>query len=882
MEEHRPNPDNLLKKAQDEERQQRRGQLKIYLGAAPGVGKTHEMLTDALAERAKGLDVVVGVAESHGRREIDNLLVDFVILPKKEIVYRNVSMYEFDLDAALKRAPALILLDEMAHTNVEGSRHKKRWQDIKELLDRGINVYTTLNVQHIESLNDDVAQIIHAPVKETVPDFMLEMADTLELVDLPPEELLQRLREGKVYVPTQAALAADLFFRKGNLSALRELALRTTAERVGSQILLYRQGQGIQHIWPAVEKLLVCVGGGRESQKLIRAAKRMANGLKVNWVAVYVDSPNMNHSVEKRNAALQNLRFAEQLGAETRVLTGFDVVNEIMKFSREQNVTQIMIFKHIRQRWRDFFRRSLVDEVLRHSHEIDVYIMTGESEKPITHQSYRSSTKTIWRDYFLALLMVGFTTVINSFLYTSVRPANLMMIYLLGVTCVALLGRTGPSVVASLLSVLAFGFFFVPPYNTLNFNVESIITLLTMLFVAQIISHLTIITRKQAQSARLIEDQTSALYTLSRQLANSRGIDKLLDIGTTYIAHVFNCEVLALLPHEGKLVVRSRFRADQDISDKELGVAQWVFEMGQAAGLGTDSLSFSEALYMPLLGAQSTIGVLRIKPMHEASLISPERMHLLEACATQLSLALEVDSLHDHSKSNDIHVEADRVRSALLHSISRDLRTPLVAIIGAASTQVEMADQLDARAIEKIGKEIYLDAEQLSRLINNLLQINYLETENINLQMQPHSIADLINQVINISRKKLADRPLHVSIPDNLPLVPFDETLIQEVLFNLIDNAVKFTTDKSPIDIIVKQQDNQMMVCIEDRGPGIMFDESHLLFEKYYRGRQLTTEHGLGLGLAICRMIIDAHGGKIWAENRHGGGALFCFYLPLA
>lgn len=376
MTDRRPDPNALLQRVIEEEQLKHRGKLKIYLGAAPGVGKTHSMLSEALQEQAKGLDIIIGIVESHGRIEIEEILKNFVILPKVTIDYHGKQLQEFDLDAALKRNPGLILMDEMAHTNVSGVRHKKRWQDIKELLDRGIDVWSTLNVQHIESLNDDVSQIIHAPIQETVPDAMIERANTIELVDLAPEDLLKRLAEGKVYVPKQARLAAEFYFRKGNLMALRELALRTLAKRVNTQVLLYRQGQGIRHIWPIMEKILVCVGPGPESHKLIRAAKRMASSLQVDWIAVYVDSPRSKLSKNQRNQAIKNLFFAEQLGAETQVLMGYDLVNEIINFSRQQNVTLIMICKQIRTRWRNFFFRSLADEILRYSGEIDVYTVT--------------------------------------------------------------------------------------------------------------------------------------------------------------------------------------------------------------------------------------------------------------------------------------------------------------------------------------------------------------------------------------------------------------------------------------------------------------------------------------------------------------------------
>lgn len=882
--ERRPTPETFLKRIQEEERHEKSGKLKIYLGAAPGVGKTHTMLTDALAKRAQGLDVVAGVVETHKRQEIENLLQQFEQLPKLEVEYRGHQLTEFDLDATLKRNPGVILIDEMAHTNAPGLRHNKRWQDIKEILDRGIDVYTTINVQHIESLNDVVAQIIHSHVKETVPDFMIEMADTIELVDLAPEDLLKRLSEGKVYYPKHAEIAAENFFRKGNLIALRELALRTTAETVGTQVLLYRQGQGIKHVWPTKGKILVCVGWRADSSKLIRVARRLAKSLKAEWIALYVDTPRLNLSDEQRNIAIQNLRFAEQLGAETRILTGFDVVKEIMNFAHEQNVTTILVWKHIRSRLHDMIFGSLADEIIRLSGEIDVYIVTGEIPgiKPAKIAVAKKSIP--WREYGIALGVLGVATLINLFLFPYLtRPASLLLVYLLGVTIVALYGRVGPSLFVSFASVLLYHYFFVSPsYLLSNADFNIIFTFVVMVVISQIISYLIILIRRQAERSSLVEKHTSVLHTLSKQLASTRGVDKLSEAAMKYMSDIFESEVIVLLRENNYLVIKGGVKLGNDLSEKEMSVAQWVYEMGQNAGLGTDTLPFSEALYIPLLTSQRCIGVLRVCPVQKDRLFSPDEMHLLEDCANQLALALGVDRLQEERKESELRTETDRVKSTLLQSVSHDLRTPLVSIVGAASTLMELGSELEGKAIKKIGKYIYLESEQLSRLINNLLQITYLEAETIALQKEPHVLMDLITQVVKASGNKIGKKPVNVTIPKDLPLIPFDATLMQEVFVNLLDNALKFTPADSPIDISAKMEGDRVIVSIEDRGPGIMPDEVKKLFEKFYRGRMLTTERGLGLGLAICRSIVRAHGGDIWAENIEGGGAAFRFTLPLA
>lgn len=883
MKKQRPNPEKLLERAQEEERQERRGKLKIYLGAAPGVGKTHTMLEDAIEKHEKGLDVVVGLVEAHGRKEIEFLTKQLEVLPRQIIDYHGKQLSEFDLNAALKRSPGLILIDEMAHNNAPGLRHKKRWQDIKEVLDRGIDIYTTLNVQHIESLNDVVSQIIQTQIKETVPDSLLELADTIELVDLPPEDLLKRLQEGKIYFPEQAEIAKESFFRKGNLIALRELALRVTAERVGAQVLLYRHGQGIERIWPTKEKILVCIGPGAEAVKLIRTARRVASNFQAEWIAVHVETPRIRLSDDQRNNIIQNLRLAEQLGAHTQILTGFDVVKEIMNFSREQNVTTIVIGKRIHPRWRNIFSRSLTDELVRYSHEIDVYIITEDIDS-FAPQKIISATKCVipWRIYGISTGIVVLATIIDFLIFPFLSSSNLVMVYLLGITFVALFGRIGPSILASILSVLTYDFFFVPPRFSFSVSdVEYFFTLVAMLFVTLIISNLTILTRRQVQISHFAERHTAALHTLSRQLASTRGVDKLLTVAAAYIAETFESEVIVLLPKNSHLTIQARCKTEEILNDKEQSVAQWVYDLGQIAGLGTDTLPFSDALYVPLLASQGTIGVLRLHPIQAKHLFTPEQMRLLGACAQQIALALEVDRLQEQAKKIELQNAEGHATSKFLQSVSHDLRTPLVAAMDAASTLKEMNDELDLHAIKKLGNDVYCELRQLSRLINNILQMTYLEAKSVQLQKEYHSLSTVINTALETLRDQLGKKPIQIRLPADLPEILFDNTLIQEVFINLTDNAIKFTPAETPIEISALVEKDKIRVSIEDHGPGIRFDEVDKLFEKFYRGRMLTTQRGMGLGLAICYSIIKAHGGEIWAENRPSGGAAFRFTLPV-
>lgn len=883
MNEERLDPQSILKRVQAEERQLKLGKLKIYLGAAPGVGKTYSMLEDANEKRRDGLDVVIGVVESHGRKDIESLLIGLEKIPKQNVEYSGIKLEEFDLDAALKRNPGLILIDEMAHSNVDGTRHAKRWQDIKELLDRGIDVYTTLNVQHIESLNNDISEIIHAPIKETVPDSMLELADTIELVDLPPEDLLKRLKEGKVYFPEQAEIAKDKFFRKGNLIALRECALRVTAARVGAQVLLYRQGLGIKHIWYSSEKILVCVGPGAECLELIRAARRLASSLHASWLAVYVDS-SKNTSDEARNCAVKNLRLAEQLGAETIVLAAADIAKEIMSYARDQNVTLIMVSKHIVPRWKDFWRLRLADDLVRNSEEINVYIISGTKISETTNKlhSYTKKQTSIINKYLLSLAMVTLATLINFLLLKLGASSNVILTYIVGVVLVALLGNLGPSLLAVVLSILAYNWVFPIQEVVLSFNnFEYILILLLTLVLAQIISNLTSINKLQAQSARNSERKATALHRLSRKLASTRGVMRLLEIGAEYIAEFFDAGVMVLIPENDHLATKLMINTKKILDSKELGVARWVYDLGQIAGTGTDTLPESDALYIPLLASKSTMGVFIVCQNHPEKLLTPDQIHFLESCVYQIALAIEVDYLQDQKKKTELEREIEHTRTMLLQSVSQDLRAPLAAIMLAATSQMQLARKLTIEQIQLFAQTIYKESDQLSRLVNNLLQITYLENNAIKLHKVPSSLQEVLNKVIKSSREKLENTPVYVHIPLEIPLVPFDQILIEGVFVNLLDNALKFAPSDQTIEIFAELDGQRVIASVEDHGPGIYSDEGSKLFEKFYKGRMLTSTRGLGLGLAICRIIIEAHGGSIWAENRDGGGAAFKFSLPI-
>lgn len=879
----RKSPDALLKVANAEENQKNRGSLKIYLGASPGVGKTYSMLQDAHQKLAHGLDVVVGVVESHGREDIIKLLDGLEILPQQEIDYKGRMLKEFDLDGALRRNPGIILIDEMAHTNVGEQRHAKRWQDIKEILDRGIDVYTTLNVQHVESLNNEVCGIIDAQIRETVPDSMIEMADTIELVDLPPEELINRLQAGKVYFPSQAVIAKDHFFKKGNLTALRELALRLTAARVGAQVLLSRQGESVRHIWSSRDKILVCVSSDQESLKLIRSARRLANTLQAEWVAVYIDSPRTRVTDDERNVAIKNLKVAEQLGAETRVISGFDVVKEIMQCAREENCTVIMLWKHIRPRLFSFLRRSLADEVVRASYEINVYIMTGETDYQHNNQLATSRTNKIKRMYLIAAAAVASATLVNWLLQSYVTPKTLIIVYLVAITLVSLLGRFGPALLASFASICVYISLFFP--ELLNFsstNTEYLLALIVVILLTQVISYLTVLTRNQANTARLAEKQASDLHILSRKMSHVRGTKNLLNIAAKYVEDLFDSEFTALVPENGTLKVIVSTDQDFILDKKESGVAEWVYELGQKAGMGTDTLAMAEALYLPLIASEGTIGVIRVKPNNPKSLFTPDQMNFMQTCLTQIAMAIEAERYQEDKKQVEIEEQLDNARQIVLKSVTQDLRAPLASIMLTASSQMQMARTIEVNKIREFGENIYMAAEQLSVLINNLLEINALELGAFEIHKGKVELKELINQLLVELRNKLGKHPVYIKVANEIPSLYLDKKIISDILNNLLDNAVKFTPKDKPIEIIAELSQGRVVVSVADHGPGILIGDIDRVFDKFYRGSRIVSEaRGLGIGLAICKVLIEAHGGKIWAENRKGGGAIFSFTIPI-
>jgi two-component system, OmpR family, sensor histidine kinase KdpD len=729
-------------------------------------------------------------------------------------------------------------------------------------------------------------------VRETVPDRVIEQADEVELIDLTPDDLLQRLKEGKVYVPQQAARAAHHFFRKGNLIALRELALRRTADRVDAQMRGYMREHAIPQTWPAAERMLVCIGPGALGARLVRAARRMAAGLRAEWIVATVETPKTARLREAdRHQIVQTLRLAEQLGAETVTLSGQNVSQVVLTYAHTRNVTKIVVGKPARPRWKELLFGSTVDELVRQSGEIDVYVMTGDHDvAPPPRPVYIERTSD-WPAYGWGLLAVVLSTLVAWAMLPYFALANLIMVYLVGVVIVATRCGRGPSILASVLSVAAFDFFFVPPYLTFAVSdVEYVITFSVMLLVALVISTLTVRLRQQVNVAQQREQRVAALYAMSREFASNRGIEKVLRAAVRNIHQMFDSQVVILLPNAvGGLQAwgnvagwwgdgvheRTVFAPDAH----EHGVAQWVYDHGQMAGQSTDTLSGAKALYLPLNGSRGTIGVLGVRPAQLGRFLAPEQMHLLETFASQAALALERVELAREAHHAQMRAETEQMRSSLLSSVSHDLRTPLAAITGALSGLREGGVTLDSATRADLIQMAYDEAEHLNRLVGNLLDMTRIESRGVQVQKEWQPLEEVIGAALTRLDQQLSDRPLTTALPPDLPLVPLDSVLIEQVLINLLENAIKYTPHDTPIEISATAAPDAVTVAVADRGPGIPPGDEQRIFEKFYRVADAAG--GVGLGLAICKGMVEAHGGRIWAENRPGGGALFRFTLPL-
>jgi len=878
----RPDPDALLERVQQGGRSAR-GALKVFFGASPGVGKTYAMLEAARRKQKVGRDVLIGWVETHGRADTAALLEGLERLPPRRVEYRSTTLPEFDLDAALARRPALLILDELAHSNAPGSRHAKRWQDVEELLDRGIDVWTTLNVQHLESLNDLVARITTVSVRETVPDRLLDEAREVEFVDLPTDDLLQRLAEGKVYIPEQAQRAAGSFFRKGNLIALRELALRRTAESLDDEVRDYRRAHAIEQTWPVAERLLACIRPNPESGRLVRAARRLAARLDAEWIVAYVETPAQGplSDTEKQSLATA-FKLAGQLGAETAVLSGESVGEAVLAYAREHNVSKVVVGKPARPRWRERLFGSPVAAIVRASGEIDVYAIAGEGARsprtPILPRRRRALPPA--RHFAWAAAMVVVITLVCWAVLPRFDKANLIMIYLAGVAWVAVRFGRWPSALAAALSVAAFDFFFVAPHLTFAVgDTQYVVTFAVMLAVALLISGLAVRLRDQVEASRQRERRTHVLYATSRELSGLVDPDDVVRAASRQVTDVVHGPAVVFLPgDEGRLRASTPDTAGFAADSREQAVAEWVFRHGRRAGMGTDTLPGGTALHLPLSGAQGSVGVLAVRPHPSLLPLSAEHLDLLETLARLVAAPLERARLAASAEGARVEIEAERLRNALLSSVSHDIRTPLAVITGAATGLVEQC-QGGARADSELADTILVEADRLNRVVTNLLDMTRLESGAVRLKSDWHSVEELVGGALTRMEKALGGWRVETAVPADLPLVPVDALLIERVLVNLLDNAAKHTPPGSTIRVSASSMGDAVQVEVADNGPGLAPGEEERIFEKFFR-KPSERPAGFGLGLAICRAIVNAHGGRIWAENVANGASLR-FTLPV-
>jgi len=871
----RPDPDKLLEQAATPHR----GKLKIFFGACAGVGKTFAMLSEAQRLRAQGLDILIGVAETHGRQETAALLAGLATQPSRRIHHRGRLVTEFDLDAALARRPALILMDELAHSNAPGSRHPKRWQDVEELLEAGIDVFTTVNVQHLESLNDVVSGVTGIQVRETVPDPFFDAADEVVLVDLPPDDLRQRLHEGKVYIAGQAERAIEHFFRKGNLIALRELALRRTADRVDDQMRAWRDRQGEEKVWHTRDAILLCIGHGSGNEKLVRTAARLAAKFGSVWHAVYVETPQLHRLPEnQRRAILSALRLAQELGAETATLAEQAEDKAILRYAREHNLGKIVIGR--RSHRRGFNRDTFADRLAQRAPDLDLLIVALDDKpaalpaKTPDNRAFTEKWRIQLRGCLVAVLLCALITFIANQWLPDFDAANLVMIYLLGVVIVALFYGRWPSVLATVINVVSFDLFFIAPRGTLAVSdVQYVLTFAVMLAVGLLIGNLTAGVRYQARIARYREQRTRHLYEMSKALAVGRTPQDIAHTSQQFIHSTFHARSLILSPdREGAL---RPLTPVSGMTPWDEAIARWSFDKGQPAGAGTDTLPGVPYLILPLQHQ----GVAIVEPSNLRQLMIPEQQRLLETFTLLVANALERLALTASEEQARLASERESIRNSLLAALSHDLRTPLTVLFGQSEIlTLDLAAEGSRHAPQ--ASEIRQHVLNTTRLVNNLLDMARIQSGGFNLKKEWLTLEEVIGSALKTLEPGLGGRHIALDMPDPLALIHVDGPLFERVLINLLENAGKYAGRKAQIGIHASVTPEQLQLEVWDTGPGIPAGQEQAIFDKFARGNKESAIPGVGLGLAICQAIVEVHGGTITAHNRPEGGARFCVTLP--
>lgn len=880
----RPDPDALLAQVQQEEARARRGSLKIFFGASAGVGKTCAMLAAAQAAQAQGTPVAIGVVETHGRAETEALARGLPRLPLQALAHRGLQLHEFDLDAALafgEQHPGhgLVLLDELAHSNVAGTRHPKRWQDAEELLAAGIDVWSTMNVQHLESLNDIVSGITGIRVWETVPDRFFDGADEVVVVDLPPDELLERLKAGKVYLPQgddqRAERAAAHFFRKGNLLALRELTLRRTADRVDDQMRAYRRGVAGRPVWPNREALLAAVGPGAHAEKVVRSAARMATQLDVPWHAVHVETPGRPMDEATQRA----LRLAESLGATTATLSATDAANALVRHAREHNLVRVVLGRHRARRWP--WARGLAERVARLADDLDLVQVgvpaSAEARPSLPPQGHGERR---WRPYAWATAACLLTALLAMPLRDVLERSNIVMLFLLAVVGVALTLGRGPAVLAAFLGVALFDFLFVPPFHDFAVSdVEYLVTFGVMLVVALVVGQLTAGLKQQAEAATLREHRVRSLYDMARDLSAALLNAQVAEIGARFLTGEFGARSALLVADE-----HDRLQAiEGGTAPVDTAVAQWAFERGEEAGRGTNTLPASACLVLPLKAPMRVRGVLVVEPPANSRPWGVEQRRLLQTGASLLAISLERIHYIEVAQSSTVQIESERLRNSLLSAISHDLRTPLASLVGLADA-LELTPPTLSDAQREVAGAMRQSATRMNALVNNLLDMARLQAGAVQLHRAWQPLEEVVGSALAACGAMLHGREILVDLPDGLPLLHLDTVLFERVLVNLLENAVKYTPQGSAIHLSARERSDTVVILLDDHGPGLPKGHESRVFEKFERGQRESALPGVGLGLAICRAIVQAHGGTIEGHNREAAGAVsgarFVITLP--
>jgi two-component system sensor histidine kinase KdpD len=887
--EQRPSPDALLEAARRES--DKAGRLKIFVGAAPGVGKTYEMLQSAHAKRKAGADVVVGVVETHGRAETEALLLGLEVLPRKRIAYRDQTLEEMDLDALIARHPQIALVDELAHTNAPGSRHPKRYLDVEELLSHGIDVYTAVNIQHIESLNDVVAQITHVRVRETVPDSVFDRADAIELIDLTPDDLIQRLKEGKVYVPKQAERALQHYFSPGNLTALRELALRRTAERVDEQLLTHMQANAIAGPWAAGERILVCLSEDPRAAGLVRYTKRLSDRLHAPWTAVSIETRRSLQLTDKqRDRLADTMRLAESLGGEALTIPGVGrrIADDLINFAHTNNVTQIIIGKTTRSRWFEILRGSVVHDLVRRAGNITVHVIAGEelpdpTNKPAVQTAARTEQFNP-RLYLMSLLVVAVGLGAAELIQPRFGIENVDLVFLTAVVVVGVRFGLWPSLFASVIASLCYNFFFLPPVYTFTItDPTNVAAFFFFMLIALLVSNVAARVRIQADTAIGRVRTTESLYAFSRKLAGTATLDDVLWATAYQIALMLKVRVVLLMPEDGILTVKAGYPPEDQLDKADLAAANWAWGNDRAAGRGSDTLPGAKRLFLPMRTGRGLIGAIGIDNDKTGPLLTPDQRRLLDALVDQGALAIERVLLVEDMDSVKRTMESERLRSALLTSISHDLKTPLASVLGAASTMRDLAGNLSEAQKRDLLATVIDESERLNRFIANLLDMTKLESGAIVPNTARLDVSEIVGSALRRASKILSDHKVSLELAADLPMLELDAVLFEQVLFNLLDNAAKYAPSGTTISIWGIRDRDSVSLQILDEGNGIPPSELESVFDKFYRVQK--GDHvrpGTGLGLAISRGFVEAMHGTISAANRTDrSGAVLTIRLPI-